>query len=121
MKPFNLERALAGDPVVNADGDEYIEFRHLPSARDGYQVVCVRKHSGYLACFTEDARDYPGHPPLLFMAPKKRTVWGRLLRNRHDGVLFFLHTVFESKELADRIEANNRSEIVGTYPIEIEE
>lgn len=118
MKPFNLERALAGDPVINAEGDEHIEFRHLPSAKPSYQVVCVRKHDATLLTFTPDGCDTVLSPPALFMAPKKRMVWVCIYE--FDGKPEAVEETFDTEADA-RYELDKFTFPVGTYPIEIEE
>lgn len=75
MKPFNLERALAGDPVVTRDGQKVAEIAHLPSS-GGKKTVVYARNNGYRWVTTQgkslsiDAESDDD----LFMAPKQVTV-----------------------------------------------
>lgn len=67
MKPFNLERALAGEPVVTRAGVEVTQM-HLFDTISTFPLVCVV--SGYTEVFLADGRyQFSGaHPNDLFMA-----------------------------------------------------
>lgn len=76
MKPFNLERALAGDPVVTRDGTAVLHIMLVP---DIYKLTCpllyvtpfgsynIRKE-GVFDCMRETSLD-------LFMASVKQERW----------------------------------------------
>lgn len=76
MKPFNLQEALAGKPVVTRDGRKVQDIRHLPSATM-YTVVGVVDGS------LENPRTFTHHGAFsandvendLFMAPQKKKGW----------------------------------------------
>jgi hypothetical protein len=80
MKPFNLERALAGDPVVTRDGQKVQRVVHLPEVSDkDYCVIAVI--DGAIHVFDEHGMNLPGGGIAtkdLFMASCKRTVWVNL-------------------------------------------
>ena len=69
MIPFDLEKALTGEKVVNKDGKEYEQFHlfklmyHLPP------LACVAKETGAIHFLFEDGSI--NGKALLFMAPKK--------------------------------------------------
>lgn len=75
MKPFNLERALAGAPVVTRDGrkvEQLVCFLGIKEERCVYGVIdkCLyafTMNGSLSGCGKTDCD--------LFMAPKKRTVW----------------------------------------------
>ena len=119
MKPFNPERALAGDPVVTRDGREVKDLRHLPSSTvECCRVVAVV--NGRVKLYYESGRASPENvwdsPDDLFMAPKKRTVWVNLYDD--GGHCAFWHN---SEQKADEGAASD-SRIGGrAFPIEIEE
>jgi len=82
MKPFNLERALAGDPVVTRDGRTVTEIYHFKTCTDTRPVTAVI--DGFRLEFSIGGLFKPNvdhdaalfvHYADLFMAPKKRTVW----------------------------------------------
>lgn len=75
MKPFNLERALAGDPVVTRDGRPVNELT-LFKTLDDDPVVGVL--NGTLLKWASDGHFHDSsivHEFDLFMAPIKRTVY----------------------------------------------
>jgi hypothetical protein len=39
MKPFNLEKALAGDPVVTRDGQKVTGIYHFEKSKTGFPVI----------------------------------------------------------------------------------
>ena len=73
MKPFNLERALAGDPVVTRDGRPVkIAGYNGEAVKDAQLIGWIRNNYGtwYLNGESEHAKDFD-----LFMAPTKRKEW----------------------------------------------
>jgi hypothetical protein len=112
-KPFNLERALAGDPVVTRDGKPVTQLT-LFNISGRFPLVGVVDNSneswtptgllcanGQTSCFD------------LFMAPKKRTVWVNLYGS---GFCHWYNTKAEADEASSRFRIGNRA-----WPLEIEE
>lgn len=94
MKPFDLERAKAGDPVVTRDGlpVRIVDFNYKPSIQaysilviiqndDGHEISCAYDHKGnyFPGSNTDSVHD-------LFMAPKKVQYWANVFRNTHGGL-----------------------------------
>jgi hypothetical protein len=76
MKPFDLEAAKRGEPIVTRDGRPAKFIAHVPEANACYQVVAL--FSGLISTHAVSGRVYPEKHPNdadLFMAPRKRTVW----------------------------------------------
>lgn len=74
MKPFNLEKALAGDPVVTRDGRVVTEIVHLKTNIRPIIAVIDGRARGYLIDgTTRSANDWSQRD--LFMAPKKTTYY----------------------------------------------
>ena len=48
MKPFNLERAIAGDKIVTRDGRDARFIGYAPELNPWRQVVCVFDGNLYL-------------------------------------------------------------------------
>jgi len=76
MKPFNKERALAGDPVIRGDGQKVSRLVHFPEATNGpFNLVAVI--DGKIYTFTEKGKYYSNYDADrqqdIFMAPKKVT------------------------------------------------
>lgn len=114
MKPFDLTRALAGDPVITRDGRQVTELHHFKTAKN--------QNNGVFAIIDGEAFtfDYNGkylaissHIMDLFMAPKKRTIWVNVY-----GKYAYCH---ETKEIADIAFSNLQRLNNRAYPVEIEE
>jgi hypothetical protein len=77
MKPFNLERALAGEPVVTRDGRPVKIAGYNPDAKDGQNiagwiggVLSEWYHNGTYTSQFLDTNQCD-----LFMAPTERKEW----------------------------------------------
>lgn len=116
MKPFNLERAKAGDPVVTRDGREFIFGAYNPNAKDGHNII------GWLnevvTSYFKSGRLYAGreHGADLFMASKKRTVWVNLYAPGGGVRGYFYSTETAADEAAASTRLGGKAR-----PIEIEE
>jgi len=89
-RKFDLEAAQRGEPIITRDGRKAFFIGMLPD-------FCVRHKSGHRFCavidkcldpevFAEEGKyyvsgDFSEHD--LFMAPKKRTLWGVILKNAY--------------------------------------
>ena len=102
MKPFDLEAAKRGEPIV----------AHQKVVR---QFIGARKN-GYIVCETSGGTILEYHPKDLSMAPKTRTVWVNLYPRKS----MLCNEWYDSKQEADN---NCTSERIGgkAYPVEIEE
>lgn len=56
MKPFNLERALAGDPVVTRDGRKVLQVVHFPQMRLEKRVMALIEGNGIPGGYNENGR-----------------------------------------------------------------
>lgn len=74
MKEFNLERALAGEPVVTRDGREVFQL-HL--FKDTYYAPLYGVIGGHVYAFTQDGRYGGKHDTVhdLFMKPVILEAW----------------------------------------------
>jgi hypothetical protein len=98
--PFDLEKALAGDPVVTRDGREVTEIHYFKTARECKIIAVI---NGNLRDFYEDVfrlqmtkTDYD-----LFMKQKESNkLWFNLYSNVENDHVFFIGKGYESKELA---------------------
>ena len=102
MKPFDIEAAKRGEPIVSSDGDLW----YLVGVNRSFAIV-VENRNGDLNTFQSCH---------LYMAPKKRTVWVNFYSN---GEAFYHRT----KEEADGIDTRAISDRIGNkaYAVEIEE
>lgn len=76
MKPFNLEQALAGKPVVTLEGTKIIHIHHMPMVGGWAKVVAVDEN-GIVRLYDEQGAAIPmaDRSLGLFMAPETVTVW----------------------------------------------
>ena len=83
-KPFNLEAALAGEPVETRDGRKVTEIYHLKTCRERFTVVAVVDGDKYT--YDTDGvwlyTDTDKHN--LVMASKKRQVWHCVYKYKGD-------------------------------------
>lgn len=83
MKPFDLERAKAGDTLVHADGRKGRLVAHVPEATANSRVI-VLWDGGLVALYTDDGRFTTASPePVVFMATKivKHQQWVNLYKS----------------------------------------
>jgi len=77
MKPFDLEKALAGAPVVTRGGREVTQLYLFDVKDDCYPVYGVihNKNGNYIGCFTKEGRELVSRETSsdLFMKPVKKT------------------------------------------------
>jgi hypothetical protein len=124
MKEFNLDKAVAGEPLVTRDGRKVAEFHHFIT--DGSKFPCVAMVSGAATWVTLQGRDVgPGRDSAndLFMAPKMVTKYLNVYDSRahgsYDGQSSFL---FDNEEAAkDNADRNAVKVIVRAMPIQWEE
>ena len=107
LKPFNLEKALAGDPVVTRDGKKVTEIVRLKTV-DNIHCNIIGVVDGIPRHYEMDGVCNEGFviPHLqLFMAPKivKKSGWLNIYPN--DKVGYYMH---QTKMTADCNAEENR-------------
>lgn len=109
LKPFNLERALAGDPVVNSAGTKAHKVLHLPEITPVFngQTVLVIYSNGSCSWYTENTH-------LLHMAPKKKTVYVNFYEGASGNDAFW----YEDEESAKATASNHAVSVA--VPVELE-
>ena len=75
MKPFNLEAAKAGDPIVTRDGREAKFIAYVPEVGNYEQIVILIDKVIFSYPIRGNVFDTQKSESDLFMAPKKRVVW----------------------------------------------
>ena len=78
MKPFDLEAAKRGEPIVTRDGRKVTFVGHASQASKAYRLVVLIEGAEYPPNFFEDGVHQCSRQPTdedLFMAPCKRTVY----------------------------------------------
>ena len=127
MKPFDLEKALAGEPVVTRSGAPVIEIHHFAKVEDSNSSVYALV-DGYVRSFTKRGAYCLGveHEYDMFMAPAKRTMWGIMYRDcADDNGKLYLHPFLYPTEEKARSETerliNAGNKAIMFFPIEWEE
>lgn len=85
MKDFNLEKAIAGAPLVTRDGRKVLEFKYFTQAFEGtrYPVFVILEHGGEeVLSYTKQGEFSSGRlsPEDLFMATTERKGYVNVLR-----------------------------------------
>ena len=80
MKPFDLEAAKAGAPIVTRDGRPAKFIAHVAEAQPSQRLVVLIDGGVYTKFESGGYSKSPAHvsPNDLFMAPVKRTVWANV-------------------------------------------
>ncbi|MGN6703579.1 MAG: hypothetical protein ACTHKB_11525 [Burkholderiaceae bacterium] len=118
MKPFDLQKSLAGAPVITRYGEPVTDIRHHPSGRK-YSVSGVI--DGSIDTFTESGkfREQEAESMFdLFMAPVKRKIFVNVYRGT--GGKMCAGAVHDSEEAAARANISSVT-FVSTLTAEIEE
>lgn len=129
MKPFDLEKALAGEPVVTRDGREVFGIVRLKNPGGIYKIggwVCSASTDGSrdVSITWKSNGSYRDsfHDLDIFMAPRKRTVWVNVYTNGERffaGQCAFYNTMAAAE--ATRKYGPSGQAYLGTFPLEIEE
>lgn len=124
MQPFNLEKALAGAPVVTREGIPATDFHYFEREKSVFNVSALV--DGIVGRFTADGYSYTDNMSDLFMAPERRTMWGVLYRDcaADNGKLYlhpFLYPTEENARLEMERPSNAGKKAIKVFPIEWEE
>lgn len=115
MKPFNIEAALRGEPVVTRNGREVTQITLFDIDGD-YPVAGVIDKNRFE--FSTNGKYLVGQDTErdLFMAPKKRIVWV----NFYDDGCYYFH---DNEKEANEVVGHLYDGRIGgkAYPLEIEE
>lgn len=119
MKPFDLEAAKRGEPIVTRDGREAKFIAHVPELN--FPVLVLLDVGLWQA--RKDGTSNVGVHVDLFMAPKKRTVWVNLYPPKRNGVGITGVYWCDSEDEADKQNDTYPDARIGgkAYPVEIEE
>ena|ERR1700761_96268 len=102
LKPFNLEEAKAGKPIVCRDGSPAKFIAYVPEAAGHHQVIWLGSGNTIYHSWANGLRHGHGNADSCFdllMAPEKLTAW----INFYPGNL-----EYRSKESADRCASPSR-------------
>ena len=123
MKPFDLEAAKQGEPIVCRDGTPAKFIAHVPDANDARQIIVLINN--FIFTHYENGKKYPDDSDRdLFMAPKKRTFWVNLVHPYAGDSSYGYHAAaFRTKEQADDADRASSFTRIGSraWLLEIEE
>lgn len=75
MKPFDLEKALAGEPVVTIDGKKIMQLHYFPNIKSIFKVMAHIENGFGVDTFTIDGKYSDDESIMdLFMAEPERWV-----------------------------------------------
>jgi hypothetical protein len=116
MIAFNLERALAGEPVITRDGKEVTQLVYFESIDDYRVYGVVDKRVKLWAIGGEFWKG--GEGPLdLFMKPKENAIWLNVYKDRDSGELF-IGQAYKEESLAQRAINSTHAEHIRTIKID---
>jgi hypothetical protein len=121
LKPFDLEKALAGEPVVTREGEK-VKIVYVSKKDKTYQVLGIifdkitDEEDTYW--FTKEGKDLDGGEYDLFMAPKTKKLWIAIHKTNgdNDGI-YTTSNAYTSKEKLSSGDSFKESHLV---EIEIE-
>lgn len=99
MKPFDLQAALRGEPVIDNDGNKYIQIVHLDKAHISRFRVKAVKEDGTIFGFNEKGESFWGTHHTLHMAPRIKKLWIAVKKqNEGEREYHFSSCAFSTKE-----------------------
>ena len=123
MKPFNLEAAKRGEPLVSRDGRKVIHFHHIET--DKSRLPCVVQYEGNLGASwmpdTGIVNSGSEDPSDLFMAPKIVTKYLNVYRSSTSSYAGNHAAVFDNKHDAEENAYDKRVKLlIRAMPIDVE-
>lgn len=116
MKPFNLERALAGDPVVTRSGIQVVKLHMVPNEFKAWAPLYVLLENGLTINAHKNGEPSGDDSSYdLLMGPVKKKMWANLYL--HDGT-YSIGPLSKSKDGAF---CSRGPHYFSTIPIEWEE
>lgn len=103
MKPFNLEEAIQGKPLVTRDGRKVLDFHYFKNADVAYPVIAVIEGRGSLVEYKANGvftMHKPDSPNDLFMYEEPKSYYTNIHRLRACSEGIFIGPVYENKEEA---------------------
>lgn len=116
MKPFNLERALAGDPVCTRDRRKVLQLFYADKAMDHSQVLAVLD-SKIVNCYFKNGSYYENGEECandLFMAEKpKKKLWIAVETEKVNFHFYSTSYAYESYEsLEEAVNKNFKYQVI---------
>jgi len=118
LKPFDLEKALAGEPVVTRSGIKVIEVSCFKADIPFPLRFLLEDETNYTA--RRDGRtygDYEDSPLDLFMAPTTKTMWYCVYKDPNGNLI--TSTLYDTEQ--EMVEDLGQYTILATHSIETEQ
>src|SRR6185503_9375867 len=99
MKPFNLEKFLAGEPAITRDGRKVIDWHYFKDASSTSKISALVENSGSPLPYSEKGTciSYFKSDYDLFMEEKEVDLWINITKNRDNS---YSSNVFRSESNA---------------------
>lgn len=96
MKPFDLDKALAGEPVANKQGDKVTDIHYFSGVKTQWKVVAHIANNSSVDTFTIDGRYSDGESRLdLVMAERER--WINIYWDEYNQKAFSTGSVYATE------------------------
>lgn len=119
-KPFDLQKAMAGEPVVTRDGRSYKFGAYNPEADKGFELIGWISGIGKLHYSSGKYRSSYETDSDLFMAAKTQKVWVNLWRGVSSGYIYtYEHKTERDAKLCSNINYTHR-QFLKTIETEVE-
>lgn len=119
MAVFNLDAALAGDPVLQG-ADKVTELIQLFTLQRGPTLMAVVRGKPYGFHLDGAPQDAAVGTPGLTMAPRRRTAWVNVYK-QESGSLIAAAVPYTSEQAAKDAAAKSTMRLIATLPVEYEE
>lgn len=100
MKPFDLEKALAGEPVVTKEGKKVMQLHYFPNIKSNFKVMVQLENAFGVDTFTIHGKYSDGESQLDLMMAEPE-IWVNVYYNEKTGVYgSSIGTTYPSEEMA---------------------
>lgn len=101
LKPFNLEQALAGAPVMTREGRKVVRIFYAEEACENSQVMCVFETGVVFPYYKDGTYTNSSSAHELVMAPTKKEGWVVMFHNNSQKDFIVGTKIWASKEDAE--------------------
>lgn len=101
MKPFNLEQALAGAPVITREGRKVVRIFYAEEACENSQVICVFETGAVFPYYKDGTYTNSSSAHELVMVPTKKEGWVVMFHNNSQKDFIVGTKIWASKEDAE--------------------
>jgi hypothetical protein len=101
LKPFNLEQALAGAPVMTREGRKVVRIFYAEEACENSQVICVFETGVVFPYYKDGTYTNSSSVHELVMAPTKKEGWVVMFHNNSQKDFLVGTKIWASREDAE--------------------